>query len=76
MRTGTITNSKCQRRVGTVADLLVECLEKEGVRFVFGVPGEETDALLSALAESSITFVALSPRARVCVNCGCLGDDL
>lgn len=35
----------------------MECLEKEGVRFVFSVPGEETDALLSALAESSITFV-------------------
>jgi thiamine pyrophosphate-dependent acetolactate synthase large subunit-like protein len=25
----------------TVAQLLVECLEKEGVEYVFGLPGEE-----------------------------------
>jgi acetolactate synthase-1/2/3 large subunit len=41
----------------TVAHLLVECLEKEGVRFVFGVPGEETEDLLFALADSAIRFV-------------------
>lgn len=41
----------------TVADLLVECLEKEGVRYVFGVPGEEIEDLLFALAASSIAFV-------------------
>ena len=26
----------------TGAELLVRCLEQEGVRYVFGVPGEET----------------------------------
>jgi acetolactate synthase I/II/III large subunit len=41
----------------TVADLLVECLEKEGVHYVFGVPGEEIEDLLFALADSSIAFV-------------------
>jgi acetolactate synthase-1/2/3 large subunit len=41
----------------TVANLLVECLEEEGVRYVFGVPGEETEDVLFALAESSISFV-------------------
>jgi acetolactate synthase-1/2/3 large subunit len=39
------------------ADLLVRCLENEGVRYVFGVPGEETLALMDALSNSSITFV-------------------
>ncbi len=39
------------------ADLLVRCLESEGVRFVFGVPGEETLSLLDALADSNVTFV-------------------
>ncbi len=39
------------------ADLLVRCLEAEGVTHVFGVPGEEVMALLDALADSSITFV-------------------
>ena len=39
------------------AELLVQCLEQEGVRYVFGVPGEENLALLEALGESSITFI-------------------
>ena len=42
----------------TVAQLFVRCLEAEGVRFVFGVPGEENEDLLFALDESEqITFV-------------------
>lgn len=41
-----------------VAQLLVRCLENEGVRHVFGIPGEETLALNAALAESDkIRFV-------------------
>lgn len=41
-----------------VAQLFVRCLEAEGVRYVFGVPGEENEDLLFALDESSeITFV-------------------
>jgi acetolactate synthase-1/2/3 large subunit len=41
----------------TVAELFVRCLENEGVRFVFGVPGEENEDLLFALSESPVTFV-------------------
>lgn len=44
-------------RTRSVADLVVTCLEKEGVRYVFGVPGEETEDLLFALADSSVRFV-------------------
>src|SRR3989449_5806292 len=41
-----------------VAQLLVRCLENEGVRHVFGIPGEETLALNAALADSDkIKFV-------------------
>src|SRR5256885_4456569 len=41
-----------------VAQLLVKCLENEGVRHVFGIPGEETLALNAALSESEkIKFV-------------------
>src|SRR2546428_3225798 len=41
-----------------VAQLLVKCLENEGVRHVFGIPGEETLALNAALDDSSkIRFV-------------------
>jgi acetolactate synthase-1/2/3 large subunit len=44
----------------TGAELLVRCLEREGVRYVFGVPGEETLDVNDALARSSsITFVTV-----------------
>jgi acetolactate synthase-1/2/3 large subunit len=36
----------------TVAGLIVDCLEAEGCRWVFSVPGEETMALLDALSRS------------------------
>jgi len=41
------------------ADVLVECLEAEGARHVFGIPGEETLDLNHALARSSIEFVVV-----------------
>jgi acetolactate synthase-1/2/3 large subunit len=40
------------------AELLVRCLENEGVKYIFGVPGEEILDLLDALSRSeSIKFV-------------------
>jgi acetolactate synthase-1/2/3 large subunit len=39
------------------SDVLVECLEAEGVQRVFGIPGEETLDLNESLADSSIEFV-------------------
>ncbi|MBO0682532.1 MAG: acetolactate synthase large subunit [Candidatus Dormibacteraeota bacterium] len=42
---------------GTVAELLVRCLEHEGVRCVFGIPGEENIHFTDALARSSIRYV-------------------
>ncbi len=39
------------------SELFVRCLEEEGVRHVFGVPGEETLDLMEALRTSSIAFV-------------------
>src|SRR5689334_6451287 len=39
------------------SDLFVQCLEAEGVRYVFGIPGEETLDLNESLHDSSITFV-------------------
>jgi acetolactate synthase-1/2/3 large subunit len=40
-----------------VADLLVRCLEHEGVTCVFGIPGEENIHFTDALARSSIRYV-------------------
>ena len=39
------------------SDLLVSCLEREGVEYVFGVPGEETEDLLFSLRDSEIAFI-------------------
>jgi acetolactate synthase-1/2/3 large subunit len=39
------------------SDLFVECLELEGVKHVFGIPGEETLDLNESLSRSSIDFV-------------------
>lgn len=39
------------------ADLLVKCLENEGVRFIFGIPGEENLDLIHAVQNSSIRFI-------------------
>jgi acetolactate synthase I/II/III large subunit len=41
----------------TVAQLLVECLENEGVEYVFGLPGEENIRIVEALSGSSIRFI-------------------
>jgi acetolactate synthase-1/2/3 large subunit len=40
-----------------VADLLVRCLEHEGVTCVFGIPGEENIRFTDALSRSSIRYV-------------------
>jgi acetolactate synthase-1/2/3 large subunit len=39
------------------AELLVQCLENEGVQYVFGLPGEENLHVLEALKNSSIQFI-------------------
>ena len=39
------------------AELLVKCLENEGVEYIFGLPGEENLHILEALKDSSIQFI-------------------
>ena len=39
------------------SDLFVKCLENEGVKFVFGIPGEETLDLMDSLSKSNIRFI-------------------
>jgi acetolactate synthase-1/2/3 large subunit len=41
------------------ADLLVECLEEEGVHYIFGIPGEENLAIMDALEKSKIEFITV-----------------
>lgn len=39
------------------SDLFIKCLEKEGVEYIFGVPGEENLDFLDSLSRSSIKFI-------------------
>src|SRR5436309_10297682 len=41
----------------TTARLLVQCLENEGVQFIFGIPGEENIHFIDALRDSSIRYI-------------------
>lgn len=40
------------------AQLMVRCLEAEGVDYIFGIPGEENLDLIDALLDSSIQFIS------------------
>src|SRR3989339_1717456 len=39
------------------SDLLVKCLENEGVHYIFGIPGEENIDILDSLLDSKIQFI-------------------
>jgi len=41
------------------AELFVECLENEGVEYIFGIPGEENLDLMDALIDSPIRFITV-----------------
>ncbi|WP_315074987.1 acetolactate synthase large subunit [uncultured Clostridium sp.] len=39
------------------AQMLVNCLEAEGVEYIFGIPGEENLEVMNAIADSKIKFI-------------------
>ncbi|HEY6884097.1 MAG TPA: acetolactate synthase large subunit [Nitrososphaeraceae archaeon] len=39
------------------SDLFVKCLESEGVEYIFGLPGEETNDIMISLLDSKIKFI-------------------
>lgn len=43
----------------TVARMLVKCLEAEGVKYIFGIPGEENLEVMEALKDSGIQFITV-----------------
>jgi acetolactate synthase I/II/III large subunit len=46
-----------EEKATTVTGLIVKCLENEGVKYVFGIPGEENIHFIDALNGSSIRFI-------------------
>ncbi|WP_305907896.1 acetolactate synthase large subunit [Methylomarinum sp. Ch1-1] len=45
--------------MSTAAELLVKCLENEGVEYIFGIPGEENLHVMDALRDSKIRFITV-----------------
>ena len=41
------------------AEILIRCLENEGVQYIFGIPGEETLEIMEAIKNSSIQFITV-----------------
>lgn len=41
------------------SDLFVKCLENEGVKYIFGIPGEENTDLIDSLIGSNIEFIVV-----------------
>lgn len=41
------------------AQVLVKCLESEGVKYIFGIPGEENLEIIEALRDSPIQFITV-----------------
>ena len=50
-------SDQATREPGSGAELIVRCLEAEGVTHVFGIPGEENIRLVDALSRSTIDYV-------------------
>ena len=48
---------KEETKMRTTAQVLVDCLEAEGVDVIFGIPGEETLDLMFAIRDSKIRFI-------------------
>ena len=53
----TKSNAKPAAKSQSAAELLVKCLENEGVEYIFGIPGEENIDVMDALLSSKIRFV-------------------
>jgi acetolactate synthase I/II/III large subunit len=56
-----------------VAELLVKCLEHEGVKYIFGVPGEENIDIMDALLDSNIEFIVTRHETSAAFMAGTYG---
>lgn len=55
------------------SDLLVKCLENEGVKHIFGIPGEENLDLMDSLIGSNIEFVLTRHESSAAFMAGMVG---
>jgi len=57
-----------------VSQQIVECLEAEGVEYVFGIPGEENFHLMDALLDSTIRFITTRHEQGASFMADCMED--
>ena len=69
MSTGTVTKPA----VKTGADLLVESLEAQGVKHVFGIPGAKIDKVFNRLRDSSIETIVCRHEQNAAFIAGGIG---
>ncbi|MBF0544292.1 MAG: acetolactate synthase AlsS [Candidatus Riflebacteria bacterium] len=55
------------------AQLLVECLEKHGVNYIFGIPGAKIDGVFDALLDSSIKVIVCRHEQNAAFMAGAYG---
>jgi acetolactate synthase I/II/III large subunit len=57
----------------TGAQVVVESLEKHGVRYVFGIPGAKIDKVFNALVDSSIETIVCRHEQNAAFIAGGIG---
>lgn len=57
IKNGLSAEAAPERKPMNTAQLLVKCLENEGVEYIFGIPGEENLNVIEALVDSPIQFI-------------------
>ncbi|MBF0502913.1 MAG: acetolactate synthase AlsS [Candidatus Riflebacteria bacterium] len=55
------------------AQLLVDCLEKHGVEYIFGIPGAKIDSVFDALLDSSIKVIVCRHEQNAAFMAGAYG---
>ena len=55
------------------SDLLLRCLEEEGVEYIFGVPGEENADVMISLLDSKIRFIVCRHEQAAAFICDVYG---
>lgn len=57
----------------TGAQLLVECLKNEGVKYVFGIPGAKIDAVFNSLADGGPELILCRHEQNAAFMAACIG---
>lgn len=57
----------------TGAQLLVDCLRRQGVEYIFGIPGAKIDAVFNALADGGPRLILCRHEQNAAFMAGCVG---